>query len=84
MKTPRTTHSDLAELLTILAKKLSNIPPGYCVSDASTLLLLTDAARILCDQDRRIETQTVALRLCRTMLPADKRGPANSALEMAA
>ena len=59
---PRTTHSDLAVLLEQFAEKLTKVPPGYCVSDMATLLLLHDAARILREQDARIDELTVALR----------------------
>ena len=60
---PRSTHSDLATLLEMLATKLATtVPPGYCVSDASTVKLLNDAARILCEQDTRIGELTIALR----------------------
>jgi hypothetical protein len=62
VKRRRTTHSDLATLLEQLAGKLSAIPAGYCVSDASTMRLLTDAARIICEQDERIGELTTALR----------------------
>lgn len=62
MKRKRTTHSDLADLLDILAAKLEPIPQGYLVSDPSTLRLLTDAARIIYEQDQRIGELTVALR----------------------
>ena len=62
MKQKRTTHSDLAELIELLAKKLGKIPQGYCVSDASTLRLLIDAARILREQDDRIDQLTIGLR----------------------
>jgi hypothetical protein len=62
MKHPRTTHSDLAVLLEDLAAKLAKIPAGYCVSDASTLLIVTDSARILREQDQRIAELTIALR----------------------
>jgi hypothetical protein len=58
----RTTHSDLAVLLADLASKLAKIPPYYLVSDASSLLLVTDAARILVEQDKRIAELTIALR----------------------
>jgi len=58
----RTTHSDLATLVEQLATKLAGVPQGYCVSDASTLRLLTDAARILREQDARIDELTVGLR----------------------
>jgi hypothetical protein len=62
MKRKRSTHSDLADLLDVLALKLALVPPSYCVSDASSLKLLTDAARILHEQDLRIDAQNVALR----------------------
>jgi len=62
MKHPRTTHSDLAELIEMLAEKLAKVPQGYCVSDASSLRLLTDGARILREQDARIDELTAALR----------------------
>jgi hypothetical protein len=58
----RTTHSDLATLLELLAGKLAKIPQGYCVSDASSLRLLTDSARILREQDARIDELTIGLR----------------------
>jgi len=58
----RTTHSDLSTLLLILAEKLSKVPPNYLVSDPSSLLLVTDAARILVEQDNRIAELTVGLR----------------------
>ena len=57
----RSTHSDLATLLEILAGKLAAIPEGYLVSDASTRRLLTDAARILVEQDERIGKLTMSL-----------------------
>ena len=62
MKHQRTTHSDLAALLEDLAAKLAKIPQGYCVSDPSTLCLLTDGARILREQDQRIGELTIGLR----------------------
>lgn len=58
----RTTHSDLAELLRILAHKLEAVPAAYLVGDASTRGLLMDAARILVEQDLRIGKLTVGLR----------------------
>ena len=58
----RTTHSDLARLLNDLAAKLSQVPQIYCVSDPSTIRLLTDAAEILIKQDHRIDAFTVAAR----------------------
>lgn len=61
-KHPRTTHSDLAELLELFAKKLKDIPAGYCVSDANSLRLLTDAANALRKQDARVDELTIALR----------------------
>jgi hypothetical protein len=57
MKRKRSTHSDLADLLDALALKLALVPPNYCVSDASSLKLLTDEARILYEQDLRIDAQ---------------------------
>ncbi|SRR6266576_5071736 len=62
VKHPRTTHSDLATLLEDLAVKLAKVPSGFCVSDASTLLLLMDAARILREQDGKVAELTIALR----------------------
>ncbi len=59
---PRTTHSDLALLLEQFTAKLQAVPAGYCVSDTSTLKLITDAARVLVEQDNRINELTVALR----------------------
>lgn len=64
----------------MLAAKLEAIPPGYCVSDASTRALLTDAARILVEQDERIGAMTVALCAARSVLPPDQRGPINELL----
>lgn len=58
----RTTHSDLAKLLEDCAEKLKTVPEGYCVSDPSSLRVITDAARLLVEQDRRIELLTVGLR----------------------
>jgi hypothetical protein len=58
----RTTHSDLAQLLVDLSEKLKRVPEGYCVSDPSSLRLITDAARILVEQDQRIDDFTVAAR----------------------
>jgi hypothetical protein len=52
----------LAALIEQLAEKLTAVPQGYCVSDASTLRLLTDGARILREQDARIDELTVGLR----------------------
>jgi hypothetical protein len=57
----RTTHSDLSRLLLDFAEKLKRLPEGYCVSDPSSLRLLTDSARILVEQDRRIDTLVVGL-----------------------
>ena len=62
MKRPRTTHSDLAGILEAHVKNLAKVPAVYCVSDASTVRCLLDAARILCEQDARIDELTVALR----------------------
>lgn len=59
----RTTHSDLAQLLLELSKRLQRVvPTGYLVSDAPTIKLLEDSARILVEQDQRIEEFTVAVR----------------------
>lgn len=58
----RTTHSDLAHLLMRHAEKMKAVPEGYCVSDPSSLRLLTDAALALVTQDLRIETLIVGLR----------------------
>ncbi len=62
MKTPRTTHSDLAAIVEAHAKNLAKVPAGYLVSDASTIKCLNDAARILREQDLRIGELTVAAR----------------------
>jgi hypothetical protein len=58
----RTTHSDMATLLTDLARRLESVPPGYMASDQSTIRLLNDAARILVEQDTRIVEFTMAAR----------------------
>jgi hypothetical protein len=58
----RTTHSDLATLLQGLAAKLETVPVYYLVSDPSTLRLVTDAARILIEQDNQIAEMTAGLR----------------------
>lgn len=62
---PRTTHSDLADIVRAHAKALAKVPVGYCVGDASTLNSLEAAARALCEQDIRIGELTVALRQAR-------------------
>ncbi len=62
MKRERTTHSDLAAIVEAHADRLSTVPAGYCVSDASTLCCLRDIARIVCEQDKRIGELTIALR----------------------
>ena len=61
-KPGRTTHSDLATLLDIYRAKIAAVPAGYCVSDAASLRLLEDTARILREQDARIDELTVGLR----------------------
>jgi len=78
----RTTHSDLAGLLEILAEKLAAIPAGFLVGDASTRNLLTDTARILVEQDNKIDAMRVALRLAREALPAQERAEVNRALAL--
>jgi len=62
MKQTRTTHSDLAKIIEAHVGNLTNVPLVYCVSDASTVKCLNDAARILREQDARIDELTVALR----------------------
>ncbi len=57
-----TTHNDLARIIEQHAKKLAAVPVGYCVSDASTIRCLFDAARILREQDERIGLLTQGLR----------------------
>jgi hypothetical protein len=76
----RTTHSDLARNLEIHAEKLAAIPAGYLVGDASTRELIIAAARILIEQDRRIEQMTAALRAARDVLPSADRLAINEAL----
>ena len=62
MPMKRTTHSDLARLIEDHADRLKKVPAGYLVSDASTLRLLRDTARILVEQDQRIDSLTIGLR----------------------
>lgn len=71
MTTKRTTHSDLAELVLIIAKKLEAVPAHYLVNDPNTLRILTDAASILIEQDNRIVECVVALRAARVAIPKD-------------
>jgi hypothetical protein len=65
-KRQRTTHSDLARELEIIVRKLSDghggIPLNRTAVDPSSLRCITDAARILVEQDERIAELTVALR----------------------
>lgn len=61
----RTTHSDLAKILADIAHNMAGAPNHVLCCDASSRAMVRDAARILVEQDKRIEELTVALRKAR-------------------
>jgi hypothetical protein len=65
----KSTHGDLARELHIIVDRLERTKvgelPAQCATDPSSLRCITDAARILIEQDERIAELTIALRNAR-------------------